>query len=83
MNLPKSPSAEPARYLRAFLGAHSARLRTAVRDKDRGASAIELAIITAVLVGLAAAILVIIVNFANTQSGKITQTNVPNPAGGG
>ena len=66
-------------YLRVFLGGHVARLRAAIRDKDRGASAIELAIITAVLVALAAAILVIIVNFAKDQGTKITQTNVPNP----
>lgn len=69
----------PTAYLRAFLGCRAARLRAAVRDKDRGASAIELAIITAVLVALAAAILVIIVNFAKDQGTKITQTNVPNP----
>jgi Flp pilus assembly protein TadG len=69
----------PTAYLRAFLDCHAARLRAAVRDKDRGASAIELAIITAVLVALAAAILVIIVNFAKSQGTKITQTTVPNP----
>jgi hypothetical protein len=83
MNLPTPPGAEIASYLRVFLDAHAARLRTTVREKDRGASAIELAIITAVLVGLAAAILVIIVNFANKQGTSITNTNVPNPAGGG
>ena len=46
----------------------TARLRRAVREKDRGASAVELAIITAVLVGLAVAILAIMYNFANKQA---------------
>ncbi len=78
------PGAETARYLRTFLRAHAARLRAALGEKDRGAcaSAIELAVITAVLVGLAVAILVIVVNFANKQGTAITNTNVPNPAGG-
>ncbi len=83
MNPLKPPGAEIAGYLRTFLGWRAARLRASLDRGDRGASAIELAIITAVLVGLAAAILVIIVNFANQQSAKITQTNVPNPGGGG
>jgi hypothetical protein len=43
---------------------------------------VELAVITAVLVGLAVAILLVVVKFANAQSTKITNTNVPNPAGG-
>ena len=77
------PGAETARYLNTFLGAHVARLRAALAAKDRGASAVELAVITAVLVGLAVAILVIVVNFANKQGTAITNTNVPNPAGGG
>jgi hypothetical protein len=77
------PGAETARYLQTFLRAHAARLRAARHDQDRGASAIELAVITAVLVGLAVAILVIVVNFANKQGTAITNTNVPNPAGGG
>ena len=38
--------------------------------------------ITAVLVGLAVAILFIVVNFADKQGTAITNTNVPNPAGG-
>src|SRR5947209_6559557 len=63
MNTFKQP-VEGARYLRTFLDVHMARLRTALGDKDRGASAVELAVITAVLVGLAVAILVIVVNFA-------------------
>ena len=77
------PGAEVARYLNAFLNAHAIRLRGALAAKDRGASAVELAVITAVLVGLAVAILVIVVNFANKQGTAITNTNVPNPATGG
>jgi len=82
MNMFQPPGAETARYLRTFLRAHAAGLRAALSEKDRGASAIELAVITAVLVGLAVAILVIVVNFANKQGTAITNTNVPNPAGG-
>ena len=78
-----TPGAEAAGYLGVFLKAHGARLKAALADKDRGASAVELAVITAVLVGLAVAILVIVVNFANKQGTAITNTNVPNPAGGG
>ena len=78
----KLPRNEAARYVQAFLGVHAARLRTAVQDKDRGASAVELAVITAVLVGLAVAILLVVVKFATAQSTKIANTNVPNPAGG-
>ena len=78
----KLPRNEAARYVQAFLGVHAARLRTAVQDKDRGASAVELAVITAVLVGLAVAILLVVGKFATAQSTKIANTNVPNPAGG-
>ena len=77
------PGTEAARYLGAFFKAHADRFRAALADKDRGASAVELAVITAVLVSLAVAILVIVVNFANKQGTAITNTNVPNPAGGG
>ncbi len=66
-------------YLRAFLGTHAARLRSARQQQDRGASAVELAIITAVLVALAAAILVIIVAFANKQGTAIQNQVVPSP----
>jgi Flp pilus assembly protein TadG len=78
-----TPGVEAARYLSGFLGAHTDRLRAALADKDRGASAVELAVITAVLVGLAVAILAIVVTFANKQGTAIQGTNVPNPAGGG
>jgi multisubunit Na+/H+ antiporter MnhC subunit len=82
MNKLKLSGNEAARYVQAFLGVHVARLRTAVQDKDRGASAVELAVITAVLVGLAVAILVVVLAFAKKQETQIANTNVPNPAGG-
>jgi Flp pilus assembly pilin Flp len=66
-------------YLRAFLGTRIAALR---ESDDRGASAVELAVITAVLVALAVLILGIIVTFAKNQGNNITNTNVPNPANG-
>jgi hypothetical protein len=74
-----SPPLALVTYLRAFLGTRVAALR---ESDDRGASAVELAVITAVLVGLAVVILGIIITFANDQSTKITNTNVPNPAAG-
>ncbi len=82
MNTFSPPGTEAARYLKVFLRSRTARLRAALAARDRGASAVELAVITAVLVGLAVAILVIVVNFANKQGTAITNTNVPNPAGG-
>ncbi len=78
----KPPGTELARYGQALLGVHAARLRAALAEKDRGASAVELAVITAVLVGLAVAILIVIVKFAKSQSDSITNTQVPNPATG-
>jgi cytochrome bd-type quinol oxidase subunit 2 len=75
-----SPPGVLFHYLRAFLGA---RLAAARADGDRGASAVELAVITAVLVALAVLILGIIVTFAKNQGTNITNTNVPNPANNG
>ena len=77
MNLFMLAYAERADAVRAFLGGHAARLRSAMREKDRGASAIELAIITAVLVGLAVIILGIIYHFATTQANTITTHTIP------
>jgi Flp pilus assembly pilin Flp len=77
MNLSTLAAADRAHAMRAFLGAHATRLRRALHDQDRGASAIELAIITAVLVGLAVVILAIIYNFANTQANTITTHTIP------
>ena len=61
-------------YLRAFLGTRVAALR---ESDDRGASAVELAVITAVLVALAVLILGVIVTFAKKQGDQITNTQVP------
>jgi Flp pilus assembly protein TadG len=72
---------ELAGLLRTFWAAHAARLRAALREKDRGASAVELALITALLVGLAAAILAIIIHFAMSQANNISNTTIPNPNG--
>ena len=59
-------------YLRAMLQARVALLQVALRDNDRGASAVELAVITAVVLGIAIALLVVIQNFVSNESGKIT-----------
>lgn len=61
-------------YLRASLGTRVARLGVALRDKDRGASAVELAIITAVILVIAGIILAAINTFVTTQSNKINGT---------
>jgi Flp pilus assembly pilin Flp len=79
MNISGLPGAEAAGYLRALLGAHAARLRSAVRQRDRGASAVELAVITAVLVAIAIALLAVIKTFVTNQSNQI---NSNTPAGG-
>jgi Flp pilus assembly pilin Flp len=66
-------------WLKAVLGTHSARLRASLRTGDRGASAVELAVITAVLVGVAIAVLTVIITFVNKQSGSIQNQVVPSP----
>jgi hypothetical protein len=58
-------------FLRTVLGVRHAQLRAAARDKDAGASAVELAIITAVILGIAAALLLVIKNFVTTESAQI------------
>jgi multisubunit Na+/H+ antiporter MnhC subunit len=65
-------------YLRALTGTRITRFGQARRQGDLGASAIELAIITAIVVGLAAGVLVIVstivtnrTNEINTNNGKI------------
>jgi hypothetical protein len=57
--------------LRAFLGVRMTRFRTAAANRDRGASAVELAIITAVILGIAVALLLVIGNFVKGESSKI------------
>jgi hypothetical protein len=58
-------------FLRTILGVRLAQLRASARDKDAGASAVELAIITAVILGIAAALLLVIKNFVTTESAQI------------
>ncbi len=58
-------------FLRSVLSVRLAQLRAAARDKDAGASAVELAIITAVILGIAAALLLVIKNFVTTESAQI------------
>jgi Flp pilus assembly protein TadG len=59
-------------YLRASLGVHVTALRSAWRDNDRGASAVELAIISAVILVIAAIVLAAIRLFVTNESNKIT-----------
>ena len=58
-------------FFRTILGNRIAHLRAATLDKDAGASAVELAIITAVILGIAAALLLVIKNFVTTESAQI------------
>jgi hypothetical protein len=62
-------------YVRAFVGTRIARLSDARKRQDVGASAIELAIITAILVGLAATVLVIIYNIVTSRANQINSNN--------
>jgi len=58
-------------FLRTVLLLRLARLRVAAGEKDAGASAVELAIITAVILGIAAALLFVIKDSATTESAQI------------
>jgi hypothetical protein len=62
-------------YARVLLGARIAEFRAARQQRDRGASAIELAIITAIIVGLAAVVLIVITNIVHTRANEINQNN--------
>jgi hypothetical protein len=66
---------QQAQYGRAVLGSRIARLAEARRSGDVGASAIELAIITAILVGLAAVVLVVVTQIVNNRSTEIQNNN--------
>jgi hypothetical protein len=57
--------------MRAMLGVHLARLRDARTGQDRGASAVELAIITAVIITIAGIILLAVRTFVQNQSNQI------------
>jgi hypothetical protein len=62
-------------YARTLLGVRLAEFRAARQQRDRGASAIELAIITAIIVGLAAIVLIVITHIVQTRANQINQNN--------
>lgn len=62
-------------YVRALFATRICRLGGARKRRDIGASAIELAIITAILVGLAATVLVIIYNIVTSRASQINSNN--------
>ena len=59
-------------FLWAFLGTRAGRLQQARTGRDRGASAVELAIITAVIIGIAGIVLAAINIFVTSESSKIS-----------
>jgi Flp pilus assembly protein TadG len=61
--------------LRAFLGVHTGRLRVARREGDAGASAVELAIITALMLVVAIGVVAAITTFTGNANNKIANTN--------
>ncbi len=63
-----------ASYLRAFLGMHLVALRGAWRDKDRGASAVGLAVITAVVLAVAVILLAVITHFVKGAAEQVQST---------
>ena len=63
-----------ATYLRALLGVHLVALRTAWRDHDRGASAVELAVITAMILAVAVILLAVITRFVKGAAKQIQST---------
>jgi Flp pilus assembly pilin Flp len=64
-------------WLRVCLALHTGRLRTAWRSGDRGASAVELAVIAAFLVGIALILLVVIENFVKKEGNQIKAPKAP------
>lgn len=70
-------------YARTVLGTHARRLRTALRDGDRGASAVELAFITAGLLIVAGVIYIAIKTFVTNESNSITGNTGPASGTGG
>jgi Flp pilus assembly pilin Flp len=80
-----NPLTHPAlRYARSLAGSHLARLSAAWRRRDAGASAIELAIITAILVALAFIVVLVIKAVVTNNCNNInTAANNGNGSGGG
>jgi Flp pilus assembly pilin Flp len=66
---------QQVQFVRAVLGMRIARFQEARRHRDAGASAIELAIITAILVGLAVAVLIVVTNVVTTRKDQINSNN--------
>jgi hypothetical protein len=64
-------------YARSSLGTHTQRLRAALRDGDRGASAVELAFITAGLLIVAGIIYLAIHTFVTNQANTIQGNTGP------
>jgi len=62
-------------YARAFIGTHVSRLREAKKRSDAGASAMELAIITAVVVAFAIFVLLAVKTVIDQRSGQIKSNN--------
>ena len=58
-------------YLTALLSARKVKLAQARARGDLGASAVELAIITAVILGIAVALLAVIKTFVSSESSQI------------
>jgi hypothetical protein len=58
-------------YLRALLSTRIAKFADARGRRDAGASAVELAIITAVILGIAVALLAVIKTFVSSESSQI------------
>jgi Flp pilus assembly pilin Flp len=63
-----------ASYLRALLGVRLVTLRAAWRAKDRGASAVELAVITAMILAVAVILLAVITHFVKGAANQIKST---------
>lgn len=66
-------------YVRALLGTHVTAMRRAWLNNDRGASAVELAFISAIILVIAAALLVAIRTFVTNASNNIKGTSVTKP----
>jgi hypothetical protein len=58
-------------YARAPLDARTAAPRTSWRNLDRGASAVELAVITAIILAVVRFLPLVIKRFVHTEAGKI------------
>jgi multisubunit Na+/H+ antiporter MnhC subunit len=62
-------------YVRAFIGTHAGRLHAARERRDAGASAMELAIITAIVVAFAIFVLLAVKTVIDQRSGQIKSNN--------